>query len=59
MEGPCKMNFRNFPLDITFCELLLESYPYNNVEVSTDWIPTQSVRLLLSLLPYETVSGQW
>lgn len=38
VEGPCIMNFRNFPMDIQTCELVFESYPYNTAEVMLDWI---------------------
>lgn len=42
VEGPCAMNFKNFPLDIHSCELVFESYPYNNAEVRLEWIPYEN-----------------
>ncbi len=30
-------------MDIQSCELVFESYPYNNVEVPVDWIPWNPV----------------
>ncbi|CAD5232260.1 unnamed protein product [Bursaphelenchus xylophilus] len=35
--GPCDMNLELFPLDVQVCELVIESYAFNNQKVSLNW----------------------
>ncbi|PAV64686.1 hypothetical protein WR25_17879 [Diploscapter pachys] len=35
--GPCKMNISKFPMDDIECQLIFESYNYNNREVKMRW----------------------
>uniref|UniRef100_A0A915JCP2 Uncharacterized protein n=1 Tax=Romanomermis culicivorax TaxID=13658 RepID=A0A915JCP2_ROMCU len=48
VEGPCNMNFRNFPMDVQMCELIFEAYPYNNREVELFWLPETPITTTFS-----------
>ncbi|CAD5224320.1 unnamed protein product [Bursaphelenchus okinawaensis] len=37
VQGPCDMNLELFPLDVQVCELVIESYAFNNQKVSLNW----------------------
>ncbi|KAI6200051.1 hypothetical protein M3Y96_00692400 [Aphelenchoides besseyi] len=39
-KGPCMMNLANFPFDSQTCNLVYESFNYNNQEVQMRWNPT-------------------
>lgn len=34
LRGPCSMNLTPFPMDMVTCQLVFESFTYNNQEVS-------------------------
>ena len=46
VQGPCSMNFINFPLDSLKCMLIFESYSYNAEEVRLRWFPSHPVSFL-------------
>ena len=37
VEGPCRLNFVNFPMDVQSCRLIFESYSYPSAEVQLHW----------------------
>ncbi|VDM42395.1 unnamed protein product [Toxocara canis] len=37
VKGPCEMDLSNFPMDIQTCNLIYESFNYNNQEVRMRW----------------------
>uniref|UniRef100_A0A0N5AWG8 Ligand-gated ion channel 50 n=1 Tax=Syphacia muris TaxID=451379 RepID=A0A0N5AWG8_9BILA len=39
VKGPCAMDLTNFPMDIQSCNLIYESFNYNNQEVRMRWNP--------------------
>ncbi|VDD90428.1 unnamed protein product [Enterobius vermicularis] len=39
VKGPCSMDLTNFPMDVQKCNLVYESFNYNNQEVRMRWNP--------------------
>ncbi|KAF8382190.1 lgc-49 [Pristionchus pacificus] len=37
VKGPCQMDLSNFPMDVQKCNLIYESFNYNNQEVQMNW----------------------
>ncbi|KAI6239199.1 hypothetical protein M3Y99_00593800 [Aphelenchoides fujianensis] len=60
-KGPCAMNLANFPFDQQTCNLIYESFNYNNQEVKMRWNPTNGdpikIEALLKQEPYP--AGMW
>lgn len=38
VDGPCRMDLSNFPMDTQSCSLIFESYGYNVAEVQLRWL---------------------
>lgn len=45
VEGPCIMNFTNFPMDVLSCELIFEAYPYNTAHVQLYWLDEKPITM--------------
>lgn len=45
--GPCGLDLELFPMDVQTCELVIESYAFNNEKVSLNW--RQNSEMLVNL----------
>ncbi|CAI5450594.1 unnamed protein product [Caenorhabditis angaria] len=50
VKGPCNLSLELFPLDIQECNLIYESFNYNNQEVRMDWRPETPYTILNAIL---------
>ncbi|VBB34130.1 unnamed protein product [Acanthocheilonema viteae] len=50
VKGPCIMDLSNFPMDVQTCNLIYESFNYNNQEVRMRWINSNPVYAVNEIL---------
>ncbi|VDM91978.1 unnamed protein product, partial [Litomosoides sigmodontis] len=50
VKGPCIMDLSNFPMDVQTCNLIYESFNYNNQEVRMRWINSNPVYAVSEIL---------
>ncbi|KAI6189662.1 Cation transporter family protein [Aphelenchoides bicaudatus] len=59
--GPCDLDLALFPMDVQTCELVIESYAFNNEKVSLNWRPWDPVFSIVKnrLADYDLYSIRW
>lgn len=45
VDGPCRVDLTNFPMDTQSCALIFESYSYNNADVQLRWLASAPITI--------------